>query len=171
MVFGAIRTHHGFVEVESRVDTGTTFEVYLPLYGSEQHVESKPKEAIFEGNGEKILVVDDNIEALTSNVDILKSLNYEVLIAHDGLEAINVVVQHSKDIQLILMDLVMPKLSGVEAAKQIVEINPNIKIIFSTGYDKGEILKDKAFMNSYLVLTKPQNIPNLSKAIKDQLNT
>jgi len=171
MVFGAIRTHHGFVEVQSRVDTGTTFEVYLPLYGSEQHVESKPKEIIFEGNGETILVVDDNIEALTSNVDILKSLNYEVLIAHDGLEAINTVVQHSKEIQLILMDLVMPKLGGVEAAKQIVEINPNIKIIFSTGYDKGEILKDKPFMHNYLVLSKPQNIPTLSKAIKEQLNT
>jgi len=169
MVFGSIKTHRGFVEVESSEGNGSIFHIYIPLVKSIETVSSPTPSKVIEGNGETILIVDDNNAVRRSSKEILESLNYKVIEASDGLEAIELFCSRQSEISLIMIDLVMPKLGGVEAINQIKKIDPNIKVIFSTGYDKGDFFKDKALSDEYTILSKPHNIEKLSKTIRDQL--
>ena len=169
MVFGAIEIHHGFVEVESTEGKGTTFNVYIPLLERERIASESSAEKVQKGHGEKILVVDDNEYIRSSTREILESMNYKVIEASDGLEAIDLFTTRKDEIQLIIMDLVMPKLGGVEAVNRIKEICDNVKVIFSTGYDKDSVLKGNAPSNEYPVLSKPHNIEKLSMTIRKLL--
>lgn len=170
MVFGAIKTHEGFVEVVSDPAAGSTFHIYLPLYEKKKVKTKKLSETIMEGYGETILIVDDNDEVRRSSRDILESLNYQVCEASDGLEAIQVFSANQHDIALIIIDLVMPKLGGVEAINQIRAIRSDIKVIYSTGYDKNEVLKDSISENENVILSKPLQVEDFSTIIWDQLN-
>jgi len=169
MVFGAIKSHKGYIEVESRIGKGTIFHLYLPLEESKNLTPSSlSNEDIIEGKGEKILIVDDNDPVRKSNREILESLNYEVIEATDGLEAIDLFTRNKDEVSLIITDIVMPRLGGVDAIKQIREMCADIKVIFSTGYDKGEALKG-APLGEHVVLSKPHNIVTLSRSIRAQL--
>jgi len=169
MVIGAIKTHHGFIEVESREGEGSTFHIYLPLQKSNAIDSASAYTEVIEGHGEVILIVDDNAEVRSSSAAILESMNYKVIEASDGLEAVAVFGSNQDDIALIIMDLVMPRLGGMEAFKRIREVQPNVDVIFSTGYDKEIALKGEGYLSEYTVLSKPYNIEKLSKTISDKL--
>ena len=98
-------------------------------------------------------------------------MNYRVLEATDGLDAIDIFTAHQNEIALIIMDLVMPRLGGVKAAIRIRETSPDIKIIFATGYDKESTLPDAIPAIGNIVLSKPFNIEELSKTIRNQLDS
>ncbi|MDX8411054.1 MAG: response regulator [Mariprofundaceae bacterium] len=100
----------------------------------------------------------------------MESMNYKVLEASDGLEAIDVFVANQNEISLIIMDVIMPKLGGVEAIERIREIRPDIKVIFSTGYYKRAALQGEMPSSESVALSKPYNIVELSKVIRNQLD-
>ncbi|MDX8411676.1 MAG: response regulator [Mariprofundaceae bacterium] len=101
----------------------------------------------------------------------LKSMNYKVLGASDGLDAIDIFVANQNEISLIIMDVVMPKLGGVKAVERIREIRPDIKVIFSTGYDKRAVSRDNMPSDGSATLSKPYNIVELSKTIRNLLGS
>ena len=168
MVFGAIKTHKGYIEVESRKGKGSSFHVYLPLQESTELSPALSNAEIIKGNGEKILIVDDNESVRKSSKEILESINYKVIEASDGLEAVALYTSNQDEVSLIITDIVMPRLGGIEAIKQIREICADVKVIFSTGYDKDKVLKG-ASLSKDIILSKPHNIENLSKTIREQL--
>ncbi|MFC1536909.1 ATP-binding protein, partial [Pseudomonadota bacterium] len=172
MAYGAIQSHRGTIEVESTLGKGTSFHIYLPLI-EERKIDITSVEPIetVSGNGELILAVDDNADVRHAIKDILNRLNYRVLEASDGLEAVDVVTANGDDISLIIMDVVMPRLGGVAAVERIRKINPEAKVIFSTGYDKDETLKNDMPSDEYIVLTKPYNFAQLSQMIRSQLDS
>ena len=172
MAYGAIQSHRGTIEVESTLGKGTSFHIYLPLI-EERKIDITSVEPIetVSGNGELILAVDDNADVRHAIKDILNRLNYRVLEASDGLEAVDVVTANGDDISLIIMDVVMPRLGGVAAVERIRKINPEAKVIFSTGYDKDETLKNDMPSDEYIVLTKPYNFAQLSQMIRTQLDS
>lgn len=169
MVFGSIKTHNGYVEVESNVDEGSTFHIYIPLTEEAVTLVEKQGKGIVKGHGETILLVDDEKHILSTGKQVLESLGYRVLEASDGIEAIDKFTAHKNVISLIIMDLVMPRLGGVKAMDQIHQIKPDSKVIYSTGYDKKAVLTKANSINP-TVLTKPYNIDELSHAINKQLN-
>ena len=126
MVFGAIKRHQGYIEVESNQGKGATFHIYLPLRNSQETTPSPLQQTTIgtTGNHELILLVDDDKQVLEMGKDILESLNYQVVVAKDGEEAI-AVFQQQKEIALIIIDIVMPKLGGVEAVRRIRQTCPN----------------------------------------------
>lgn len=171
MAFGAISSHKGIIEVESEEGKGSSFHVYLPLIESSTKVSAASNGEILEGCGETILIVDDNNTARESNKEILTSLNYKVIEASDGLDAIDTFKRHQNKIMLIVSDLVMPRLGGLDAIRQIENVQPDVKVIFVTGYDKDEVLKGEDYSDKYIILSKPCSVERLSQTIRNQLDS
>jgi len=170
MVFGAIRSCQGWVDVESYIGKGTAVHVYLPLMPSgDNTISDKPLPEVIAGKGEKILLVDDNAQVLASSKKVLEKIGYTVVTAMDGLEAIEIYTEQHPTIGLIILDLVMPKMCGGDAAKKIIKAFPDAKIMFATAYDSsGKLTQDMA--SEHVLLEKPFAIPFLSVAIREQLD-
>ena len=175
MAFGAIKRHHGFIEVKSSKGKGSTFHIYIPLLEVENTVSMplKGKETNVSelGNNELILLVDDEIKILEMGEEVLETLGYKVLKASDGLEATKVFMDNQDDIALVITDIVMPRLGGVQAIQRITKIQPDIKVIFATGYDIDAALDEVISLTEHTIISKPFNIEKLSKIIKDKLNS
>ncbi len=136
VVYGVTRSHKGFVEVESQVGAGTSFAVYFPIRREEIEMESGSSNTVDEQTSPKgtILVVEDEEMLLDLVRDLLAGRGYTVLTATDGRQALDTYAQHRRDIDLVLIDLGLPKIDGWEAFQHMREINPDVKVIFASGY-------------------------------------
>jgi len=170
MAFGAVKTHNGFLELDSMEHKGSTFHIYIPTIKADTLESTSASETPSKhGDGECILVVDDEIDVLRTSVEVLETLGYRVLQASDGIAAIEVFESNQDDIALVITDVVMPWLGGVEAITRMREIKPNIKVIFTTGYDRSTALTTQDIGESESVLTKPVMIEKLSDLISEKL--
>ena len=172
MVYGAIKTHHGFVEVDSVPGAGSTFHVYIPLLEQEEVAVADFGQTTdaAKGRGELILLADDEQMVREIMAEVLESFGYKLLLAKDGLEAVELFRAHEQDIALALLDVVMPHLGGMDLAGRIREIKSDMPIIFLTGYDQEHVLNgDEALPNSE-TLTKPVDFDLLSHSIRQMLD-
>ena len=166
MVFGSVKRHGGIIKAESIKGRGSTFHIHLPLLETREVSHAvKKQETVEDGNGELILLVDDKEDILEMERELLESLGYRVLMATNGQHAVNIFSEHPEDIDLIIMDVVMPVMSGGKAAERIRRIRPEVSIIFSTGYDKN-LLADMA---NETVISKPFAIEEISRLIRQSL--
>ncbi|MDX8381962.1 MAG: PAS domain S-box protein [Ghiorsea sp.] len=171
MVFGSIKTHKGFVELKSAENEGSTFHIYIPIIEVDSfEATSSTQIPVTQGNGECILVVDDEKDVLQTSVEVLETLGYRVYQASDGIEAVEVFKANQDDIALVLTDVVMPRSGGVEAVRQMRKIKSNIQVIFTTGYDKSTALSSQNINEHETILSKPFMIDKLSELISDKLN-
>jgi PAS domain S-box-containing protein len=132
VVQGIIRSHAGFITVESKLGQGSQFQLFLPTIADA--VKSTVADLNYtSGQGELILVVDDEANILEVTKKVLEDNNYRVLTANSGLEAIACLAQHQDQIAAVLMDMMMPELSGQVAIQVLRRINPNLAIIASSG--------------------------------------
>ncbi len=170
MAYGAIKSHGGIITIESDLPCGTQFNVLLPLLAAEQTEmpADHSNERLLRGT-ETILVVDDEPSVVETTRAVLQSLGYTVLIAGNGQEAVALYQSQQHNIDLLIMDVVMPELSGIEAAKAIRQLNPQVKIIFATGYDRSNSLDGKAAMHSETVISKPFSAGSISRLIRSVL--
>jgi PAS domain S-box-containing protein len=131
-VMGIIKNHNGFVNVYSEVGKGTTFKVYLP---SNQATEPQAlvDAELPNGNGELILVVDDEITICGITKTMLETHNYRVLTASDGISALALYAQYQDDISVVLIDLMMPEIDGSTTILTLQRINPQVQIIAMSG--------------------------------------
>jgi len=168
MVFGAVKTHHGFVEVDSKRGEGSVFHIYLPLLEHKTGLsESERHTDITEpGHGEMILFADDQQQVLTTGKEVLESLGYQVLTATNGQQAVDVFEAHAAEIDLCILDIIMPVMDGSRAAEHMRQIRPEIPIVFSTGYDK----LSRANMADETVISKPFPIASLSRLIRNKID-
>ena len=169
MVYGTVKEHGGVLEVESRVGKGSCFKVYLPLEeGMVSQVESEDGD-IHHGAGETILLVDDDLQLQSTNKAILMNLGYQLLVANDGREAVQLFAANPGKIDLVIMDVVMPVMSGPMAVKKIRQLNRKVKIVYLTGYDSKGALTAQLDRSKEVVLNKPCPISYLSRVIREQL--
>ncbi len=136
VVYGVVKSHRGYIDVQSGIGVGTTFNLYFPLQiqeESQEKIEEEPQVPI-PGGTETILFVEDE-EMLQDVVKTQLTLKgYRVLSAFDGLEAVEMYRKNQNDIAVVLSDLGLPKLGGFEAFLRMKEINPNAKIILASGF-------------------------------------
>jgi len=170
MVYGAVKTHGGLIDVISSTDepAGTTFRLYFPLLEAGEPISFiEVDDEIIAGKGETILLVDDNLTVLETGRDVLEGLGYKVITAEDGLQAIELYQAHQHEIGLLILDVVMPRLGGPDALKAIREMNPEVKAIFATGYDKLSTLGASKSKIAEKVISKPFAVSKLSQTIRE----
>ena len=140
-VYGIVKGHGGYVDVESEKGRGTTFKIYLPASKREVYETIEPSDRISKGT-ETILLIDDEKKILEVAGKLLKAMGYHVLTAEEGREAIEVYKKHGETVDLVLLDIIMPNMKGGEVFDRLKEINPEIKVLLSSGYSiDGEATK------------------------------
>ncbi|MDQ6987322.1 MAG: ATP-binding protein [Mariprofundaceae bacterium] len=164
MTYGGMQTHGGHVLVESEPRQGACFRLYFPLLSAESIVEQMPEEPI-RGSGQCILLADDQPSVLDVMCQAIKSLGYKVLTAADGEEAVQVFFRCCGEVDLAILDVVMPEKSGVEVAEILRENTPDLPIIFHTGYGEEAKLGVIQAWARCTTVKKPTSIEALSRCI------
>jgi PAS domain S-box-containing protein len=136
VVYGVVKSHQGFVDVESQLGRGTTFRLYLPIPESiiELPKMEEKQSAEIPGGTETLLLVEDEESLLDLMKILLENKGYRVLTAHNGMEAIQVYTQHKESIALVLTDIGLPKLGGKAVVATLAGINPRLDIIVASGF-------------------------------------
>ncbi|MBW4610821.1 MAG: response regulator [Hassallia sp. WJT32-NPBG1] len=162
---GIIKNHGGFVNVYSELNKGTQFQVYLP---SSAKVEMEPpclQLKSIRGNGELILVVDDEAAIREITKSTLETYNYRVLTASDGVEGVAIYAQHQQEISVVLLDMMMPWMDGAIAIRTLQKINPHVKIIAMSGLLSNQNIAESAGTGVKGFLSKPCTARELLQAI------
>jgi CheY-like chemotaxis protein len=168
-VIGIVKSHSGFIEVESEVEKGSQFKVYLPTV-NETATQPALDLAMPGGGGELILVVDDEPSMREITKTSLESHNYRVIAANDGIDAIALYARYKDQISLVLMDLMMPSMDGLTAIRTLQKINPQVKIIASSGLISSVELAEAAGIGVKTFLSKPYTAKELLDALHGVLS-
>jgi PAS domain S-box-containing protein len=170
IVYGIIKQHNGYVDVYSEMGKGTTFKFYLPLIGTEAGEAAKAGVAVTPRGNETILLAEDEPEVRNSTKIILESYGYKVIEASDGEEAVRKFGENKDAVQILLIDVVMPKKNGREVYEDIIKTRPDVKAIFVSGYT-ADIMYKKEFLEKGLAfVSKPIAPTDLLRKIREQLD-
>ena len=166
-VYGTVQSHKGAIEVKSQLNKGSTFRVYLPV--SELDIPDENRSHIFTGKGLILFVDDEEINRIVGK-DMIESLGYEVLLAANGIEAVETYKKHADEIDLIILDMIMPEMNGKETFIKMRELNSHCRVILSSGYSNTiDIIKMRE-LGLTAELHKPYRIEELSRLLKNILN-
>ena len=167
--YGIIKGHGGYIDVESMKGQGTIFSIYLPA--SEKRVQKavKTAEPFIRGTG-TVLLADDEELVLKVGKELLETMGYRVLIARDGKETIEVYEKNRDDVDIVVLDMVMPNIGGGEAYDRMKEINPDIKVLLSSGYSIDGEATEILERGCDGFIQKPFNIKELSGKIREVLD-
>ena len=167
-VYGIIKGHGGYVDVESEEGRGTTFKIYLPASNREIQKTIEVPDHIIKGTG-TILLVDDEEMVLEVGERFLKVMGYQVLTAREGREAIEVYQKHGDTIDLVLLDIIMPNMKGGEVFDRLKEINPEVKVLLSSGYSIDGEASQILERGGSGFIQKPFDMNQLSQSIRAML--
>ena len=169
VVMGIMQSHDGAITVYSEPGHGTTFHLYFPIFEAEPApVESGPR-AIPQGHGEHILFVDDEAALLNVGKKMLERLGYTVTAKANALDAIAAVRDQPEAFDLVVTDLTMPAMDGIKLGKQLLQIQPRLSVILSTGYS-GMITEDTLHELGFRgLLVKPTTARALGEAVHQAL--
>lgn len=172
-VFGIVRQHCGFVSVDSETGRGTTFRIYLPAVKNAAQLaqlRTKSEESVLRGGAETLLVADDH-EGIREMVrGALEGCGYRVLLAVNGEVAIRMFQENAHQISLVVLDMVMPHIGGLEAAKRMRQIRPGLPVIFTTGYSAENEALTKIIETGGAVLQKPFDPRKLARRVRELLD-
>lgn len=166
-VYGIIKDHKGYITVQSEIDKGSVFDVYLAISDKTIYTTIKPKLFSVEGH-ENILLVDDEEDVLNFIKDTLESHGYKVIPARNPLAAVDIFKKLSGDIHLVMTDIVMPLMEGKELIKKLRTIKPDIKIIAISGYSDEVITKDNMIIDEFI--RKPFEVYQMLSTVRRVLD-
>lgn len=168
MVYSVINRHKGLMKVYSEKGKGTMFLIYIPEDASADKTEAEDMGAVVKWHG-RILIIDDEDFVRQIAKDILTDSGYDIITAENGTEGIDIYQKNASDINLVLLDMSMPGISGLDTYRELKKINPHIKVIMSSGFSMDERVR-KAFENGVdSFIQKPYTNIQLSKAVYDVL--
>ena len=168
--YGIIKNHGGIINVYSEVGRGTTFTIYLPA-STRAIFEEKIIPAEAKKSTESVLIVDDQDMILAVARDMLKALGYKVFTAQGGKEALAIYNENKKSIDVVILDMIMPSMSGGETFDKLKAINPDVRVILSSGYSINGQATEIMQRGCNGFIQKPFNIKELSQKIREVLDT
>jgi len=181
MVYGIVKHHGGFIEVDTVVGRGAKFKIYLPAIVLHENAPSDQEtaqpstsqqlQAAPESREKRILVVDDEEVVRFLAIDLLENLGYEPIPAEDGEQAVEIYKKQKNDIDLVLLDMIMPKLGGVETFRELRKINPEVPIVLLSGYTKDVAAQELLNQGARGFLQKPYKIDELAQVVETISNS
>jgi signal transduction histidine kinase/CheY-like chemotaxis protein len=168
--YGIVKGHGGTINVYSEKGKGTTFNIHLPASEKKLAEEKVVPNKVLKGT-ETVLIVDDQEAVITVGNAILHALGYAVILAKGGKEAVEIFESNKEKIDFVILDMIMPGMSGAETYDAIKKINPDIKVILSSGYSlEGQATKIlERGCNGFI--QKPFNVSDLSRKIREVLDS
>jgi len=167
--YGIIKNHNGFIDFYSKKGEGTTFNIYLPASEKEAVKEVEIHEELYRGT-ETLLLVDDEDMIVDVGCGIIDKLGYKSLTAKSGEEAIGVYKKNHDKIDMVILDMIMPDMDGGETYDKLKEINPDIKVLLSSGYSINGQATEILERGCNGFIQKPFNMADLSKKIREVLD-
>jgi PAS domain S-box-containing protein len=167
-VYGIVKNHEGFINVFSKKGQGTKFDIYLPASVKAVLTPKKASEKFVKGR-ETVLLVDDEDMIIDVGTRMLKKLGYQVFIARDGQEAIEIFKKHPEEIDLVVLDMIMPKMGGGETYDRIKKIKPDVKVLLSSGFSINGQASEILNRGCNGFIQKPFNLQNLSQNLRAML--
>jgi len=167
-VYGIIKAHDGYIDVESQKGHGSTFKIYLPV--SNRKVTGKAELPVEPIRGsETVLLVDDEETVIDVGRQMLEKMGYTVLVARSGKDSIEIYRAHKDAIHIVILDMIMPEMSGAETYDQIKKINPHAKVLLSSGYSKDSRATKILARGCDGFIQKPYTMKALSLRIREIL--
>jgi PAS domain S-box-containing protein len=171
IVYGIVKNHRGAILCYSEPDMGTTFRIYLPVVIEESETAPERDHRNLPGGDETILLVDDEEAILENGRVLLSNYGYEILTANNGRQALEIYRDRSKEISLIVLDLIMPEMDGKTCLEEILKINPLEKVIIASGYAANGIMDETMDLGAKASIKKPfesGKILELIRAVIDE---
>jgi len=171
MVYNIVQQHGGFIDVYSEIGQGSTFSVYLPVFpdtSTEKGLDIGAE--VIMGKG-LVLVVDDEAMIRQTAKEILETCGYSVILATDGQEGLDIFQLRHREISVVLLDMLMPKMSGKETYLEMKKIDPNLKVLFSSGFKQDERVEEVLQLGVQGFMQKPYTLHVLSSAIHRVINS
>lgn len=167
-VYGIVKQHNGFIDVVSQPGVWTTFKIFLPLQCVQVEEEQKPAEVFsrFDGGGQVVLLVEDDQPTREAIHTLLEVNNFKVLTAPNGMDALRIYARNSETISLVVSDVVMPLMGGLELYKSLQAKWPNVKMLLVTGFpldSEAQEIMEKGYVNW---LQKPFAIKDFMQAVQ-----
>jgi len=169
-VYGVVKQHGGFIHLYSELGKGTTFRIYLPAgNGAAEPSQPKSNEQIPKGT-ETILLAEDNEGLREAAQEMLQTLGYRVILATNGAEATEFFKANSGKIDMAVLDVVMPDLSGPAAYSQMSAIQPDLRVVFTTGYTPETVSLNSTLEKGVPILQKPYSMKSLAQIVRSTLD-
>jgi PAS domain S-box-containing protein len=167
-VYGIIKQNNGFINVYSEIGQGTTFRIYLPRYqGQDIDTRKAQTTEMPLGHGETLLLVEDEAALLTATQMMLEKIGYRVIAANTPDKAIELAEKHAGEIQLLITDVVMPKLNGMDLAGHLQSVYPEMKVLFMSGYASNAIVDQGVLKEGANFIQKPFSLKEIAIKIAD----
>lgn len=165
-VYGIVKQHNGLIHGYSEVGKGTTFKIYIPICERPAaHIENKI-EGLASGGTETILVAEDEDMVRTVAQKVLETAGYTVLTAQDGVEAVEMMKENPDRVDMLLLDVVMPRMGGKQAYEQIAAIKPDIPVLFTSGYTENAVHTNFVVKEGIELLQKPYGAQQLLQTVR-----
>ncbi|MFP4532964.1 MAG: PAS domain S-box protein [Desulfobacterales bacterium] len=170
-VYGIVKSHGGQILCDSRVNQGTTFEIYLPAASEPApEPETEQESAMPKGGNETLLVVDDELPVRAAATEILRHFGYQVLCAENAEQAIELYREHKNQISLVILDLSMPGMGGNQCLRELLALNPNAKVIISSGYAANGLAKEALASGARGFIGKPYQAADIARKVRGVLD-
>jgi two-component system cell cycle sensor histidine kinase/response regulator CckA len=167
--YGIVKGHAGYIDVASKPGKGTTFSIYLPASEKTISQASSPYDPVVKGD-EMVLLVDDEDAIRGVGRELLEAMGYKVLLAGDGREAVNLYKNKQDEIDVVLLDIVMPNMGGGETYDKLKEVNPDVKVLLFSGYTINGQAKEILERGCDGFIQKPFDAKDLSSKLREILN-
>ena len=169
-VYGIVNQHGGHITCNSEFGLGTTFKIYFPSIEKERDSETPSIEKPIQGGTETILLVDDEEALRELGSTLLNEFGYKVITAGNGKEALEIYQFEGERISLVILDLIMPEMDGKKCMEEILQVNPNAKVVLASGHSESGLANGDVTGRAKAFVQKPYNMSQLLTTIREVLD-